>query len=90
MRSVCDGKLRVFETGDAGETWRSRTDGLPQAHAYVSVLREALDTDGLDPCGVYLGTSTGHVFASPNGRAWNRVTSFLPRVLSVTAAVTEG
>lgn len=90
MRSVCEGRLRVFETTDAGESWEPRTGGLPQRHAYLSVLREALDTDGLDPCGVYLGTSTGHVFASPDGRAWSRVASFLPRVLSVTAAVLPG
>ena len=89
MRSVCGGKFRVFESPDAGATWEPRTGGLPQEHAYVSVLREALATDGLSPCGVYMGTSTGHVFASPNGRSWTRVASFLPRVLSVTVAVTR-
>lgn len=90
MRSVCEGKLRVFETTDAGGSWAPRTGGLPQAHAYLSVLREAMATDGLDPCGVYLGTSTGHVFASPDGRSWSGVASFLPRVLSVTAAALPG
>ena len=90
MRSVCDGRLRVFETNDAGESWEPRTGGLPQEHAYLSVLREAMATDGMDPCGVYLGTSTGHVFASPDGRSWRPVASHLPRVLSVTAAVIEG
>jgi len=90
MRSVCGGSFRVFETRDAGRSWSPRTGGLPQRHAYVSVLREAMDTDGLDPCGVYMGTSTGHVFASRDGRSWTRVAEFLPRVLSVTAAVVPG
>lgn len=86
MRSVCDGKLRVFETGDGGASWTPRDGGLPREHAYVSVLREAMDTDGLEPCGVYFGTSTGHLFASPDGREWGLVAAYLPRVLSVTAA----
>lgn len=86
MRSVCDAKLRVFETRDAGRSWTPRTGGLPQSHAYVSVLREAMDTDGLSPCGVYFGTSTGHLFASPDGRTWTEVAGYLPRILSVSAA----
>lgn len=86
MRSVCDAKLRVFETRDAGRSWTPRTAGLPQSHAYVSVLREAMDTDGLSPCGVYFGTSTGHLFASPDGRTWTEVAGYLPRILSVSAA----
>ena len=87
MRSVCDARLRVYETTDAGGTWTARTRGLPQAHAYVSILREGMDTDGLDPCGVYFGTSTGHLYASRDGREWSLVADNLPKILSVTAAV---
>lgn len=86
MRSVCDGRLRVFETDDAGASWTARTSGLPQEHAYVSVLREAMATDGLAPCGVYLGTSTGHLFASRDGAEWRLVVAYLPKILSVSAA----
>lgn len=89
MRCVCDARLRVYETADAGRSWTPRTEGLPQEHAYVSVLREALCTDGLEPCGVYLGTSTGHLFASPDGRRWRRVAGYLPTILSVTALVAD-
>jgi hypothetical protein len=85
LRCVCEGKLRVYETGDAGATWTARTEGLPQRHAYVSVLREALATDGLDPCGVHLGTSTGHLFGSPDGRRWTLIGGYLPTILSVRA-----
>ena len=87
-RSVCDARLRVYETPDAGRTWEARGEGLPQSHAYVSILREALDTDGLDPCGVYFGTSTGHLYGSRDGRAWSLITAHLPKILSVTAGVT--
>jgi hypothetical protein len=86
LRSVCGGRLRVFESGDAGASWTARHEGLPQAHAYVSVLRESMATDGLDPCGVYFGTSTGHLFGSPDGRSWTEIAGYLPKILSVTAA----
>jgi hypothetical protein len=60
---------------------------LPQTNAWVSVLRNGLATDGLEPLGIYLGTSGGHVFASRNGGAtWTMIAGFLPRILSVSAA----
>ncbi len=86
MRTTCDARLVVYETEDAGSSWVPRTEGLPQQHAYVTVLREALATDGLDPCGVYFGTATGHLYASPDGARWTLVASHLPKILSVTAS----
>ena len=86
MRSVCEGRLRVYETEDAGGRWTAREAGLPQEHAYVSVLREALCTDGEEPCGVHVGTSTGHLFTSRDGRRWSETARYLPRILSLTAA----
>jgi hypothetical protein len=86
MRAVCDARLRVYETADGGRSWTARTEGLPQEHAWLTVLREAMDTDGLDPCGVYFGTSTGHLYASPDGSRWRALAAHLPKVLSVSAA----
>lgn len=85
MRCVCEGRLRVYETGDGGHTWTPRTEGLPQTNVFVSVLRDALCTDGLDPCGVYLGTSTGQLFASQDGVRWGLVAGYLPPILCVSA-----
>jgi photosystem II stability/assembly factor-like uncharacterized protein len=87
MRSVCDGRLQVFETRDAGNTWLARVEGLPQEHVYTTVLREALATDGLRPCGVYFGTSTGHLYASRDGATWRPLASHLPKILSVEAGI---
>ncbi len=87
MRATCDGRLRVYRTDDAGATWTALTQGLPQEHAYVSVLRDAMDHDGLDPVGLYFGTSTGHLFASADrGESWRSVAGYLPKILSVTVA----
>jgi photosystem II stability/assembly factor-like uncharacterized protein len=87
LRAVCDGRIRVYESVDGGNSWEARTEGLPQEQAWVTVLREALATDGLQPCGVYFGTSTGHLFASPDGTAWSAIARHLPKILSVEVAV---
>ena len=40
--------------------------------------------DRLDPCGVYLGTTGGQLYVSPDeGDHWSAVAEHLPRVLSV-------
>jgi photosystem II stability/assembly factor-like uncharacterized protein len=85
---VCPGQLAVYRSRDGGATWQPLTAGLPGPHDYQSVYREGLDTDGLDPEGVYLGTSNGQVYASADGGDhWRRLPGTLPPVLSVTCAV---
>lgn len=85
---VCAGQLAVYRSRDAGATWERLTNGLPGPNDYQSVYREGLDTDGLDPEGVYLGTSNGQVFASADGGdSWQRLPGTLPPILSVTAFV---
>jgi photosystem II stability/assembly factor-like uncharacterized protein len=89
MRATIDGMLRVYRSRDAGESWQPLTNGLPQQHAYVQVLRDGLCTDDASPLGVYFGTSSGHLFASTDGgESWTMVAGFLPKILSVTAATT--
>ena len=79
------GAMRVYRWG--GKGWSALDGGLPR-EAYVSVLREGLSSDTLKPCGVYVGTGTGHVFASPDGgRRWSAIASYLPPVYSVSAGV---
>jgi photosystem II stability/assembly factor-like uncharacterized protein len=86
MRAVVDGRLQVFKSTDAGRTWNAGSQGLPQQHAYVSVLREAMDTWGSGPCAVAFGTTSGHVFVSMDaGRSWQTVAEFLPRILCLKA-----
>ena len=85
---VQPGQMTIYRTRDSGGTWQALTDGLPGPHNYQSVYREGLDTDGLDPEGVYTGTSNGEVYASVDGGDhWKRLPGTLPPVLSVTCAV---
>jgi len=84
LRATVDGRLRVFRSSDAGRSWASVSTGLPQQHAYVTVLREAMDASALQPGHVCFGTSSGHLFLSRNrGDQWELVAEFLPRILSV-------
>lgn len=81
------GQFAVYRTDDAGATWTRLTEGLPGPNDYQSAYREAMDTDGLDPEGVYVGTSNGQIYASSDGGDhWQRLPGTLPPVLSVTCA----
>lgn len=84
---VVRGQFAVWRTTDGGRSWQGLSDGLPGPHDYQSAYREAMDTDGLDPEGVYVGTANGGVFASNNlGERWQRLPGTLPPILSVAAA----
>jgi hypothetical protein len=79
-----DGKLRVYRSRTGGDTWEALTNGLPQQHCYVDVLRDAMAVDTLDQCGVYFGTTGGQVYASSDsGDSWTAIVRDLPAVLSV-------
>jgi photosystem II stability/assembly factor-like uncharacterized protein len=88
-RTSVDGKPAVYRTGDAGKSWQRLDAGFP-APAWWTVKRQAACADAADPAGLYLGTTSGEVWASRDeGRRFARVASHLPHVLAVTA-ITEG
>jgi len=79
-----EGKLRVYRSRTGGQEWEPLTKGLPQADCYVNVLRDAMAVDGLDDCGIYVGTTGGQVYASRDaGDHWTTIVHDLPRVMSV-------
>ena len=79
-----EGKLRVYRSRSGGNEWEALSKGLPQKDCYVNVLRSALAVDGLDPCGVYFGTTGGQVYASADsGDSWAAIVRDLPAVMSV-------
>ena len=84
LRYVTDAKMRVFRSRNAGRDWQPMTKGLPQETAYINVLREGMATDALDPCGIYLGTTTGQLFYSrDDGDSWELMVDNLPPILSL-------
>src|SRR5918994_902342 len=83
-----DGKLRVYRSRTGGNEWEALTNGLPQSHCYVNVLRDAMAVDALEPCGVYFGTTGGQVYGSASaGDHWAPIVRDLPAVLSVEVQV---
>ena len=88
FRCTPEGRLRVYRTRNAGESWEPLTRGLPQRNALETVLRDSLDTDPLNPAGVYFGTRSGKVFGSTDGGAsWQAIAEGLPPVVCVKVAV---
>jgi hypothetical protein len=86
-RMPVDGAFRVYRSRNRGDSWEPLGKGLPDSY-YGSVLRGALGLDPLDPVGVYIGSTSGDVFASPDGGdSWQMMPCRLPRVLSVAAYV---
>lgn len=86
-----DGRLRVYRSRTGGDEWEELTRGLPQADVYQNILRDAMDVDALDRCGVYFGTTGGKVYASPDeGDSWSAIAENLPRVLSVEVQTLDG
>jgi photosystem II stability/assembly factor-like uncharacterized protein len=85
-RLSVDGSFAVWRSQDSGDSWQRLTKGLPEK-AHLVVLREAMATDQLKEAGIYIGTSTGQVFASSNsGESWAKIVDYLPRILSVETA----
>jgi photosystem II stability/assembly factor-like uncharacterized protein len=86
FRYAPGGRLRVYRTRDGGERWEPLERGLPAEPRYTSVLRGAMSVDRLDPCGVYVGTTSGHVFASADrGESWSELGCTLPKIRCVEA-----
>ncbi len=86
-RVTPDGRVRVYETRDAGSTWAVRGDGLPAEHAYLTVLRQAFSraAEG-EQLQLYFGATSGDLFGSGDaGATWTTVATRLPPVFSVVA-----
>jgi hypothetical protein len=86
-RVTPESRVRVYETRDAGASWTARGDGLPQEHAYLTILREAFDWVGHgEALQLYFGATSGDVFGSADaGATWSTTATRLPPVLSVAA-----
>lgn len=83
-RVTPEGKVRVYETRDRGQSWKPHGKGLPNKHAYLTILRQAFCSDGNDPLGLYFGATSGDLFGSADGgKSWAIIADRLPPVFSV-------
>ncbi|MCB9943600.1 MAG: exo-alpha-sialidase [Geminicoccaceae bacterium] len=83
-RFVPDAAAAVWCSRDAGENWQAMRQGLPQAHCYFCVLRQAMAVDPLEPAGLYFGSSSGSLYASfDEGESFTALATHLPVIQSV-------
>jgi photosystem II stability/assembly factor-like uncharacterized protein len=87
-RFMPEASAAVWRTTDRGDSFTRSQQGLPQHDAYLSVLREAMARDTLDPVGITFGTKTGQLWhSSDEGESWRLVTGNLPEIWAVEAVV---
>ncbi len=88
-RVTAEGYFQVFEWNDATKKWKAlvRPKQFP---GDFGVHREGIATDRLDPPGIYVGTTTGQLFLSPDGgKSWSMVPYAFPGIHSVSVAGPE-
>ena len=77
----------MYQTRDAGKSWRRCDRGLPSQQAWYTVLRQGMSVDAHDPVGIYIGTTCGEVWAKLDGGGdWRCIASHLPFLLALEAA----
>ena len=78
------GKPAVYRSRNGGKRWQRLAEGFPQAQAWWTVKRQAMTSDRGDPVGLYLGTTSGEVWASRDeGDSWRCVARNLPAIQAV-------
>ncbi len=85
-RVTGEGHFQVHEWNDRTRTWKKLLS--PKAFpGHFGVQREGIATDALDPAGIYVGTTTGQLFVSPDaGKVWKLVPFQFPGIHSVSVA----
>lgn len=90
-RYMPGGRTAVWRTRDRGGSWTRLDDGLPTRDAFLSVLREAMARDTLNPVGITFGTSTGQLWhSSDDGDHWRMITDTLPEIWAVETVLLDG
>ncbi len=85
-RVTGEGHFQVHEWNDKTRRWRKLLS--PKAFpGHFGVQREGIATDSETPAGIYVGTTTGQLFVSPNaGKTWSLVPYQFPAIHSVSVA----
>jgi photosystem II stability/assembly factor-like uncharacterized protein len=81
------GRPALYVTRDGGERWERLDHGFPREQAWWTVKRQAMAGDHHDEVGLYLGTTSGEVWASADeGRSFTCVARHLPEIYAITCA----
>jgi len=86
-RTSPGGHPAAYGTRDGGRRWQRLDVGLPGGQAWWTVKRQAMAADAGEPVGLYLGTTSGELWASRDeGRRWAGIARHLPEIYAVEAA----
>lgn len=89
-RTSPEGRPATYVTRDAGANWQRQDAGFPPEKAWWTVLRQAMASDRLDPVGLYLGTTSGALWASADeGERWSPLAEHLPTIYALETAELE-
>ncbi len=90
-RVMPGGAMAIYRTTNGGKSWSKITKGLPQKDAWFTVLRDGMRADANDPAGIYVGTTTGQLFASrDDGDSWKLIADHLPQVQCIETGIVGG
>ena len=90
-RVMPGGAMAIYRTTNGGKSWGKITKGLPQKGAWFTVLRDGMRSDRNDPAGVYVGTTTGQIYASrDDGESWKQIADHLPQVQAIETGIVGG
>jgi hypothetical protein len=86
-RISIDGKPAAYVTRNGGKSWQRLDAGLPKSQAWWTVKRQAMTADAQKSVGLYLGTTGGELWMSPNeGKKWVCIARNLPEIYAVSTA----
>jgi photosystem II stability/assembly factor-like uncharacterized protein len=86
-RTCPGGTPAVYATRDGGDSWQAQSRGFPAGQVWWTVKRQAMTADRADEVGLYFGTTSGEVWASPDeGESWDCIARHLPEIYAVEAA----
>jgi len=85
-RVTGEGHFQVHEWNDKTRKWRKLL-AAKDFPGHFGVQREGIAADSLDPAGIYVGTTTGQLFVSPDaGKTWRLIPFQFPGIHSVSVA----
>ncbi|MDE2347986.1 MAG: glycosyl hydrolase [Gammaproteobacteria bacterium] len=86
-RVAIGGRPAAYVTHDGGGSWIRQDRGLPSSQAWWTVKRQAMTGDADDPVGLYVGTTSGELWASVDeGASWQGIARHLPEIYALEIA----
>ena len=86
-RTCPDGAPAVWRSENGGGSWQRLDRGFPDRDTYLTVLRDAMDADDIEPPALYMGCTTGQLWIGrEGGEHWSCLFDSLPPINCVKAA----